>query len=109
MEPGRPAATGLATFAATLSAIRPPVPGAALIPPPPQVVDDGLATGLTAETACRALRRAGAARVVLAAPVGSPSTVRRLRDAEGVADEVVALAAPPGFRAVGQVAVWGVS
>lgn len=66
------------------------------------VVDDGLATGLTAEVACRALRRAGAACIVLAAPVGSPSTVRRLRAAEGVADEVVCLSQPPAFHAVGQ-------
>ncbi|GIK19711.1 MAG: phosphoribosyltransferase [Leptolyngbya sp. PLA2] len=63
------------------------------------VVDDGVATGSTALVALRAARRAGAARVVLAVPVASPESVRALgRDA----DEVVALAVPIGFYAVGQ-------
>ncbi|MEO3813923.1 phosphoribosyltransferase family protein [Sphaerisporangium sp. B11E5] len=63
------------------------------------VVDDGLATGGTARAALRAVRRARPRRLVLAAPVGSPRTVTALRDE---ADEVVMLATPPGFHAVGQ-------
>ena len=43
------------------------------------LVDDGLATGGTARTAARAMRRAGAARVVLAVPVAAPESVRRLQ------------------------------
>jgi putative phosphoribosyl transferase len=63
------------------------------------VVDDGLATGATARAAVRALRRAGAARVILAAPVGSPDSVESLRTE---ADAVVCLHTPPWFRAVGE-------
>lgn len=62
------------------------------------VVDDGMATGATAAVGCRIARAAGAARVVLAVPVAAPD-VLAVFDA---ADEVVRLAAPPGFMAVGQ-------
>lgn len=63
------------------------------------VVDDGVATGATARACIAQARAAGADRVVLAVPVGSPQTVG---DLEGVADDVVCLEAPPEFRAVGQ-------
>ncbi|WP_226021877.1 phosphoribosyltransferase [Halomicrobium salinisoli] len=63
------------------------------------VVDDGIATGATARACLRQVRAAGAARVVLAVPVGSPRTVEELQ-AEG--QEVVAVETPPHFRAVGQ-------
>jgi predicted phosphoribosyltransferase len=63
------------------------------------VVDDGLATGATARAAVRTLRQAGAARVIMAAPVGSPDSVEALR---GEADAVVCLHSPPWFRAVGE-------
>lgn len=63
------------------------------------IVDDGLATGGTARAALRAVRKVRPRRLVLAVPVGSPQTVTALRDE---ADEVVILAAPPGFHAVGQ-------
>jgi putative phosphoribosyl transferase len=62
------------------------------------VVDDGLATGSTAEAAVRVAKAQGAARVVLAVPVGSDSAVHRL---EAVADDVLCLAVPSGFGAVG--------
>ena len=52
------------------------------------VVDDGVATGVTARAALRSLRDAGAARVVLAAPVVAAPTMAVLR---ADADEVVAL------------------
>jgi putative phosphoribosyl transferase len=63
------------------------------------VVDDGLATGITAEAALRALHKRGAARVILAVPVGAPQTVDRLA---AVADEVICAEMPPFFQAVGQ-------
>lgn len=62
------------------------------------VVDDGIATGLTALAALRWLRGRGAKHVVLAVPVIAPSAVRTLTPE---ADELVALEVPPGFYAVG--------
>ncbi len=62
------------------------------------LVDDGLATGATMEAAVRAVRQAHPAQIVVAAPVGAPDTCRRLR---GVADDVVCLATPEWFGAVG--------
>ncbi|WP_405653244.1 alpha/beta family hydrolase [Streptomyces sp. NBC_00019] len=64
------------------------------------VVDDGLATGGTAEAACRVVRGLGAARIVLAVPVGPTWTVARLRE---VADEVICL--QPLDR-LGSVGAW---
>jgi putative phosphoribosyl transferase len=74
--------------------------------PPPEiagrtvvVVDDGLATGSTARAALRAVRAPRPARLVLAVPVGAADTVRALR---ADADEIVVLAEPVPFFAVGQ-------
>jgi putative phosphoribosyl transferase len=63
------------------------------------VVDDGLATGATMKAAVLALRQAGAARVVVAVPVGPPDTCTEL---EELADQVVCLQRPIHFMAVGQ-------
>ena len=63
------------------------------------VVDDGLATGGTARAALRAVRARGPARLILAVPVGAAETVAAMRDE---ADDVVVLAEPRRFRAVGQ-------
>jgi putative phosphoribosyl transferase len=71
----------------------PPVAGRTVI-----VVDDGLATGATMRAAVLALRERGAARVVAAAPVGSPDGCALLaRDA----DVVVCPLVPRRFTAVG--------
>jgi putative phosphoribosyl transferase len=74
--------------------------------PPPDVhgrcvilVDDGLATGVTARAALRALRAGKADRTILSVPVGSPGSVASLA---AEAEEVVVLALPRGFRAVGE-------
>ncbi len=61
------------------------------------LVDDGLATGATAEAAIRVLRARGAERVILAVPVSAPDTLHRLTP---MVDELVCLSAPPDFRAV---------
>lgn len=63
------------------------------------VVDDGLATGVTARAALRAVRAAGARRTILAIPVAAPSSAMAML---AEADLVVVLAAPPAFRAVGE-------
>jgi putative phosphoribosyl transferase len=74
--------------------------------PPPEVrgrmvvvVDDGLATGATMRAAVAALRGQGPARIVVAVPVGAPSTCAILR---AEADEVICVAMPEPFYAVGQ-------
>lgn len=63
------------------------------------IVDDGFATGATARAAALVARAHGAARVVLAAPIGAAETIADLRE---VADDVVCLGVPAGFMAVGQ-------
>ena len=62
------------------------------------VVDDGIATGTTMRAALKALGRRGAAQRVLAVPVAPQDTLERLR---AEVDEVVCLATPLPFRAVG--------
>jgi putative phosphoribosyl transferase len=62
------------------------------------VVDDGLATGATARAALQALRRQGAARIVLAVPVAPRQVVEAM---SGEADEVVCLDRPDWFPGVG--------
>lgn len=62
------------------------------------LVDDGLATGVTARAALRALRRSDPGELVLAVPVCAPDTARAL---EQEADEVVCVLQPPDFGAVG--------
>ena len=63
------------------------------------VVDDGVATGSTAVAVGRWLAGAGARRRILAVPVAPPQTVERLAHAF---DEVVVLATPAAFFAVGE-------
>ena len=64
------------------------------------LVDDGLATGSTMHAAVAALRRQRPAKIVVAVPVGPPST---LREFANEADEVVCLLAPDEpFGGVGQ-------
>ena len=62
------------------------------------VVDDGLATGLSDLAAVRALRRRGAARIVVAVPVGSREAIALLGEE---ADEVVCHTIPHELRGVG--------
>lgn len=61
------------------------------------LVDDGIATGASMLAAVRAVR--AARRVVVAVPVGPPSTEGPLT---AEADEVVCASTPPQFEAVGQ-------
>jgi putative phosphoribosyl transferase len=74
--------------------------------PPPELrdrivilVDDGLATGATMRAAVNAARQSGAAKIVVAVPVGPPDTCHEV---EQLADETICLSTPPFFQAVGQ-------
>jgi len=62
------------------------------------VVDDGIATGATMKAALRGVRRQDPDRLVLAAPVAPPSSIAELA---AECDEVVTLATPEPFYAVG--------
>lgn len=62
------------------------------------LVDDGLATGVTALAALRALRRMRPGRLILAVPVCAPQTAARLRTET---DELLCLVAPADLAAVG--------
>jgi putative phosphoribosyl transferase len=73
--------------------VAPSVQGATAV-----VVDDGVATGTTVRAAVQALRRRGPARIVLALPVAPAEVIEQLRP---LVDEVVCLAEPVPFRAVG--------
>jgi putative phosphoribosyl transferase len=73
--------------------------------PPPDVrgktailIDDGLATGATMKAAVAALRQLHPSRIVVAVPVAASETCREL-GAE--VDEIVCLATPEPFHAVG--------
>lgn len=72
---------------------RPAVRGRTVI-----LVDDGVATGATMRAAIAALRQLGPAKIVVAVPVAPADTVEAL---EEVADEVVCLATPEPFFAIG--------
>lgn len=58
------------------------------------IVDDGIATGLTAEAAVRSVRKHRPKKVVVAAPVASRESMTRLSE---LADEVVILDNPDNF------------
>ena len=62
------------------------------------LVDDGLATGASMRAAIQAVRQLRPAKVVVAVPVAPIETVSMLRRE---ADEVVCLATPEPFRAIG--------
>jgi putative phosphoribosyl transferase len=62
------------------------------------LVDDGLATGVTARAAVEALRRRRPARIVLAAPVCAAQTAELFGPE---VDELVCLEAPPDLGAIG--------
>ena len=74
--------------------------------PPPDLkdrtvilIDDGLATGASMRAAVAALRQQGAAKIIVAVPVGAPSTCQDLKNG---ADEVICLKTPVAFIGVGQ-------
>jgi len=63
------------------------------------LVDDGLATGVTARAAAAAIRAAGPQRIVLAVPVCAPETAADLRPE---VDDLICVESPSDFLAVGR-------
>jgi predicted phosphoribosyltransferase len=63
------------------------------------IVDDGLATGATAEAAVKSAKQQGARKIFVATPVASSSAIERVM---AVANGVTALVVDPEFGAVGQ-------
>lgn len=63
------------------------------------LVDDGIATGSSMRAAVAALRQQSPRLIVIAVPVAPPQTARQLR---AIADEVICVAEPDPFLAVGR-------
>lgn len=63
------------------------------------LVDDGIATGSTLLLAVRSIRKAGAAKIVIAVPVAPPSAARTFRPH---CEEYICLYEPYNFEGVGQ-------
>ena len=63
------------------------------------IIDDGIATGLTMQCAIEEVRREKPKTIIVAAPVISPHTAKKIR---GLVDKVIALQEPISFSAVGQ-------
>lgn len=63
------------------------------------MVDDGIATGLTARTGVGALQARGADRIILAVPVAAPETAPELNQ---LVDEFICLDQPQWFFSIGE-------
>ena len=63
------------------------------------IVDDGLATGVTAGVAVLAIKQMTPEKIILAVPVSPPDTAEKFREE---VDEFICLSEPPDFFAVGQ-------
>lgn len=63
------------------------------------LVDDGLATGVTAQAAIAAVKRLEPEKIIFALPVCSPEAAFLLR---GSVDDLICLAQPLGFESVGR-------
>lgn len=73
-------------------------PAARIAGRPVILVDDGLATGASMKAACQAVRALNPTRMMVAVPVAARETCREL---EHSADQIVCLATPSPFYAVG--------
>jgi len=81
---------------ALVRAVRPqaPIAGRTVI-----LTDDGIATGATMIAALHTVRAAGARKIIVAVPVGSPERIDAIRS---LCDWVVCLEEPAAFWAIGQ-------
>jgi putative phosphoribosyl transferase len=73
---------------------KPPLAGRTVV-----IVDDGIATGSTVIAALRGVRRKDPKSLIVATPVAPRDTIEKLRP---LCDEIVVLASPVPFNAVGQ-------
>jgi putative phosphoribosyl transferase len=71
----------------------PPIEGRDVV-----LIDDGLATGVTAEAALKALRKQRPRRLILAVPVCATDSAQRLQE---IADEVICLEPRDDLQAIG--------
>jgi len=63
------------------------------------LIDDGIATGSTLKAAIETVKKEGATKITVAVPVAPTDSVNDISD---LVDDVVILATPPHFAAVGQ-------
>jgi putative phosphoribosyl transferase len=63
------------------------------------VIDDGIATGLTLRASILALKKLGAAKIIVAVPVAPRES---LKEIQTLCDEVICLEIPTQFHAVGE-------
>ena len=63
------------------------------------IVDDGIATGATAQAACKVVSNMGAKEIIIAAPVATKESIRMLKE---VATKCIVIDTPENFHAVGQ-------
>lgn len=63
------------------------------------LVDDGLATGVTAQAAINSAQKLHPQKIMIAIPVGSRETIQELKKA---VDQLICLQTPRNFNAVGQ-------
>lgn len=63
------------------------------------VIDDGIATGITAEAALKSIKRFKPGKLILAVPVGARSTMNHLK---AKVDELICLETHQNFKAVGE-------
>lgn len=65
------------------------------------LVDDGIATGMTMKAAIEDVSKQNPKKVIVAVPVISPRTLKEFQKMKNL-DEIIYIAAPEEFRAVGQ-------
>lgn len=62
------------------------------------LIDDGLATGVTAQAAIGALRKFGPQKIIFASPICSPDNIKKIKT---MADKIICLHCDPALRAIG--------
>lgn len=66
------------------------------------LVDDGLATGISAKAAIKAVLKQEPKKLIIAVPVGAAEVVESIRSTLRLEDEIICLSTPDNFSAVGE-------